>query len=179
MYVGSDGKLHFVNRDGADTALNFSRTYVDTDSTVCSNVGAEASLYNPNSGNVSTYLTRNSYSNSFSIPKTLNKGYLYAVTYSTNCFYEEQYGGSGSANGAFSLTDGSTALASATYYGTSSNTTNTVDFGANYRFASDGSLTLSISASAEAGRGTNQYSGSKSCVRFTFVAKYKVPKYST
>ena len=24
LYVGSDGKLHFVNKDGADTALNFS-----------------------------------------------------------------------------------------------------------------------------------------------------------
>lgn len=24
VYVGGDGKLHFVNRDGADTALNFS-----------------------------------------------------------------------------------------------------------------------------------------------------------
>ena len=27
LYVGSDGKLHFVNRDGADTALNFSSGY--------------------------------------------------------------------------------------------------------------------------------------------------------
>ncbi len=24
MYVGDDGKLHFVNKDGADSALNFS-----------------------------------------------------------------------------------------------------------------------------------------------------------
>lgn len=28
VYVGSDSKLHFVNRDGADTALNFSGEWV-------------------------------------------------------------------------------------------------------------------------------------------------------
>ena len=32
VYVGSDSKLHFVNRDGADTALNFSNNNYIVDS---------------------------------------------------------------------------------------------------------------------------------------------------
>ena len=40
VYVGSDSKLHFVNRDGADTALNFSGgKYTVTQFTISSNGG--------------------------------------------------------------------------------------------------------------------------------------------
>ena len=41
LYVGSDGKLHFVNRDGADTALNFSNgKYTVTQFTISSGGGS-------------------------------------------------------------------------------------------------------------------------------------------
>ncbi len=41
VYVGSDSKLHFVNRDGADTALNFSSgKYIVTQFTISSGGGS-------------------------------------------------------------------------------------------------------------------------------------------
>ncbi len=178
VYVGSDQKLHFVDRDGADTALNFSRVYVDVTSDIC-NVDCGIGLYNPNNGNVNTYLSRKTYSNSFTIPKKSGNGYLYSLTYTTNCYYSEQYGGSGGASGSYKLLDGSTTISSGSCSSSSSNSTHTIDFEESYKWATDGSLTLSISATAEAGRGTHEYSGSTAGVGYKFVATYKVPKYST
>lgn len=167
-----------MNRDGADTVLNFSRTYVDVESAVC-DAGIGASLYYPNNGNVSQYQQTNTYSGSFSIPKGLDKGYLSSLSYTVDNYYTEQYGGGGGASISFTLVDGSTTVSTGSYDSGSSKGTHSIDFGTNYKNATDGSLTLSFSGTASAGRGTHQYSGSQASVGLKFTAIYKTPKYST
>lgn len=49
VYVGSDSKLHFVNRDGADTALNFSSAksgsiYIKCETGDAGQAGAEVTI---------------------------------------------------------------------------------------------------------------------------------------
>ena len=57
-YVGDDGLIHFTNKDGADTVLNFSKgnniTYIETISIFCIAVN-----YNGNNYNV--FVSRNRY----------------------------------------------------------------------------------------------------------------------
>lgn len=178
IYVGSDSRLHFVNRDGADTVLNFSRTYVDVESAVC-DAGIGASLYAPNNGNVSKYHLTNTYSASFTIAKKLDKGYLSSLSYTVDNYHTEQYSGSSGASISFTLVDGSATVSTGSYDSGSSKDTHSIDFGTNYKNATDGSLTLSFSGQADADRGTHQYGGGQASVGLKFTAIYKTPKYST
>ena len=67
-YVGEDGKLHFVDSGGADTALNFSNTSGDGKWTITTSVSK--------SGSTNAYIWSTSGSASLNITITLSKGVL-------------------------------------------------------------------------------------------------------
>ena len=69
-YVGSDGKLHFVNKAGADSVLNFSSD---------GNSNLEC-IYHTGTGNIQGHNNRNTIGGLTKNPKVLLIGFYYSST---------------------------------------------------------------------------------------------------
>lgn len=84
IYVGSDGKLHFTNASGADTALNFSKGLIKYESISCGEQGNTQTISLPKSP-TEYYL--------FFGMGTGNSASQYYYWQLTNCTYDTLIGG--------------------------------------------------------------------------------------